>query len=184
MYAARRVYVKQWDFDEPEERYTVQIARGGKPVSGIQTDRISAVEEEVMYWRKANHIHAWFVQNVQNGQDDCKEYFVDFDQIFELLVLCKKVIKASKLVKGQVVVSRRWNSKHHTWDELREPGKVIEDTTIAEKLLPATEGVFFGSTEYDEIYLDEVIRTRDWAFCMMADHNAGVPGDIYYSSSW
>jgi hypothetical protein len=27
--------------------------------------------EEVGYWRKANHIHAWFVENIQGGEDDC-----------------------------------------------------------------------------------------------------------------
>jgi hypothetical protein len=29
------------------------------------------VMEHVGYWRKANHIHAWFVENIQNGEDDC-----------------------------------------------------------------------------------------------------------------
>ena len=27
--------------------------------------------KEVMYWRKANYIHNWFVENIQNGSDDC-----------------------------------------------------------------------------------------------------------------
>ena len=27
--------------------------------------------EEVAYWRKANQIHHWFVENVQDGEDDC-----------------------------------------------------------------------------------------------------------------
>ena len=26
---------------------------------------------EVGYWRKANQIHNWFVENIQNGIDDC-----------------------------------------------------------------------------------------------------------------
>ena len=28
-------------------------------------------EYAVCDWRKANHIHQWFVQNVQDGNDDC-----------------------------------------------------------------------------------------------------------------
>ena len=67
MYAARRVYVKQWDHQSPDERYAVQIACGGRPVPGIQAGRISVIEEEVMEWRKANHIHGWFVANIQSG---------------------------------------------------------------------------------------------------------------------
>ena len=102
MYAARRLYVKQWEHQSPDERYTVQIAHGGKPVSGIQSDRISDVDEEVMYWRKANHIHGWFVDNVQNGEDDCKPYHVNWNRLRELHSVCAKVIEASKLVDGMV----------------------------------------------------------------------------------
>lgn len=29
---------------------------------------------EVAYWRKANHIHNWFVQNIQDGIDDLLDY--------------------------------------------------------------------------------------------------------------
>ena len=32
--------------------------------------------EMVGYWRKANHIHKWFVDNVQEGIDDYREYYV------------------------------------------------------------------------------------------------------------
>ncbi len=184
MYAVRKLYVKQWDHQSPDERYTVQIARGGKPVAGIQSDRISATEEEVMCWRKANQVHGWFVDNVQGGNDDCKEYYVNWNRIRELLSVCEKVIKASKLVEGTVYAGTFYDKDHPNGVTRRVPGKVIEDSTVAQRLLPARSGFFFGSTEYDEYYLDDVVKTRDWAARMLADHNAGVPGDIYYSSSW
>jgi hypothetical protein len=47
---------------------------------------------EVAYWRKANHIHDWFVKNVQGGEDDCGYYYVDIEQLEELVTLCKAVI--------------------------------------------------------------------------------------------
>ena len=100
MYASRRLYVKQWEYQRPNERYKVQIELAGKPVKGIRESGISYVEEEVMCWHKANHIHAWFVDNVQRGQDDCKPYYVDEDQLEELLNVCHEVIGASKLVEG------------------------------------------------------------------------------------
>lgn len=34
------------------------------------------VKFEIGYWRKANHIHNWFIKNVQNGKDDCSVYEV------------------------------------------------------------------------------------------------------------
>jgi hypothetical protein len=186
MYAARKVDVKQWDFESPEERYTVQIARGGKPVRGIQSDRISVVEEEVMYWRKANHIHNWFVQNVMWREDpnDGRQYFVGCDQIRDLLRTCNKVIKASKLVDGEVHTGNMWVPGKPGPVELREPGKVIKDPTVARQLLPTRPGPFFGNTEYNEFYLSQVVATRDWASRVLKDCKDGVPGDIYYSSSW
>lgn len=51
-----------------------------------------AVEVEAMYWRKANHIHLWFVQNVQGGNDDCGTYDVSVEQITALRNLCKRVM--------------------------------------------------------------------------------------------
>lgn len=43
------------------------------------------LQYEVMYWRKANQIHQWFVDNVQNSVDDCGSYPVDSCQLEELL---------------------------------------------------------------------------------------------------
>lgn len=183
MYAARRLYVKQWEHQSPDERYTVQIARGGKPVPGIQPDRISVVEEEVMYWRKANHIHGWFVDNVQGDKDDCGTYRIIEEKIRRLLSHCETVIGASKLVDGQVIDSYTFDDNGNKVFQ-RKPGQVIEDPTAAKLFLPTKAGFFFGCTEYDEDYLDEVIRTRDWAALMLTDIEAGVPGEIYYSSSW
>ena len=47
-----------------------------------------------MYWRKANAIHKWFVDNVQYGDDDCKEYEVSPKKLIELRDLCRKVLAA------------------------------------------------------------------------------------------
>ena len=39
------------------------------------------VQFPLMYWRKSNQIHQWFVQNVQGGRDNCEEYSVSLDQL-------------------------------------------------------------------------------------------------------
>lgn len=53
---------------------------------------VKSVFVEVAYWRKANAIHRWFVNNVQNGVDDCGKYQVENYQIIELRDLCKDVL--------------------------------------------------------------------------------------------
>jgi hypothetical protein len=48
---------------------------------------------EIGYWRKANAIHKWFVDNTQNGEDKCETSNVSLEQIVTLLNICKKVLK-------------------------------------------------------------------------------------------
>lgn len=184
MYAARRTYVKQWDHQPARERYSVKVTRGGKPVTGIQPESISFVEEEVMYWRKANHIHGWFVANVQNGEDDCGRYEISTNQLRQLLDTCERVIESSRLVDGQVHAGTEWNAEHPNGRQIYEPGKVIEDPTVARELLPTQEGFFFGSQQYDERYLEDVVATCDWVRRMLDDEERGAPGYFVYSSSW
>jgi hypothetical protein len=46
---------------------------------------------EVAYWRKVNAVHKWFVDNVQDGEDDCHEYGVPREKLQELLDICKLI---------------------------------------------------------------------------------------------
>ena len=54
------------------------------------------VEFEAGYWRKANQIHKWFVDNVQEGNDDCKDYPVSREDLEKLLDACEKVKEDNK----------------------------------------------------------------------------------------
>ena len=184
MYAVRRTHVKKWKHEPPSEEYSVQVTKGGEPVADIDPERISQVDEEVMYWRKANHIHAWFVENVQDGIDNCASYYVSDEKLEELLGLCKRVIRASKLVDGAVLASYSWDSETKQRIENREAGKVIKNPKVAQELLPRQEGFFFGGYEYDEWYLKDVQDTHDWIVQTFKDRAKGILSDIYYSSSW
>ena len=58
--------------------------------------------DEIGYWRKANHIHTWFVENIQAGVDDCRSYSVSQLQLKELLELCKRVLAFKHLAHEQL----------------------------------------------------------------------------------
>lgn len=62
---------------------------------GVPADDIYGATVEVVagYWRKANAIHGWFVNNVQNGEDDCGTYYVSRDKLIELKELCRQVLE-------------------------------------------------------------------------------------------
>lgn len=97
MYLERKTYVKNWDHMTQDER--TEITLKGKKTKGIKPERIKEIIEEVGYWRKANHIHKWFVDNVQDGEDDCNPYYVSKEQLRELLNLCKKIDKDHSLAE-------------------------------------------------------------------------------------
>jgi hypothetical protein len=44
------------------------------------------------YWRKANAIHDWFVQNVQEGVDNCHTYRVSHETLGELIAVCERIL--------------------------------------------------------------------------------------------
>lgn len=54
---------------------------------------LSKRNKEVGYWRKANHIHNWFVKNIQDGIDDCAPHNVTYEKLLELKEICEKVLK-------------------------------------------------------------------------------------------
>ena len=149
MYLNRKTYVKQWSHQTPEEKFEITITKGGKPYDGIDLANVTHIEEEVGYWRKANQIHRWFVENVQDGVDNCGEYSVGKSQLEELLNVCREV---------------------------------LNDHSKAEDLLPSAAGFFFGNTDYDEYYYDDLERTIVMLDKILGETNPNQ--DIYYSSSW
>ena len=54
---------------------------------------------EIGYWRKANAIHKWFVDNCQDGVDNCAVYYVSKERLEELKEICEEVLK--DLDKGE-----------------------------------------------------------------------------------
>lgn len=137
--------------------------------------------EQIGYWRKANHIHKWFVDNIQDGVDECDTYEVTKEQLEDLLSVCKKVLDNSKLVKGKIVNGQKYENGKMV--NIYQDGEYIEDSSVAKELLPTTSGFFFGGTDYDEWYyrdientvniIENVLRTTDF------EHEI-----VMYCSSW
>jgi hypothetical protein len=75
-------------YNERESDWVKSIERHFPELKGLEFKEISF---GIGYWRKANAIHKWFVDNVQDGNDDCREYSVDKEQLQELLDICKAV---------------------------------------------------------------------------------------------
>jgi hypothetical protein len=181
MYLTKQTYVKRWDHQSPEDKFSVTVEKGGKPYDAIKPERICYVAEEVAYWRKANAIHAWFVRECQGGVDDCRLGYVDTEKLKELLDTVNKVLDETKAVKGKVNAGSSWTATKGAVKKW-EDGRVAEDATLAKELLPTKSGFFFGGTDYDEYYLQDLEYTRDVLTKVLAEDNSH--GDFYYQSSW
>lgn len=182
MYMEKRSYVKNWEHETNKaKKHKVEVKTGGVIRKDIDPSKISQVVEDVGYWRKANQIHKWFVKNVQDGKDDCKQYDVSKEHLETLLKLCDEVIANSKLVAGKVANGYTFKDgkKKYNW----EKGRVIKDPSVAVKLLPCESGFFFGSTDYNEWYIDDLKHTKI-VIESIFKNDPEFLANYYYQSSW
>jgi len=113
------------------------------------------VSVTVAYWRKANAIHGWFVDHVQDGKDECKETYVTREQLQTLHDLAVETLK-------------RYDA---------------EDRYGAAELLKPREGFFFGSTEVDDYFRANLVDTiRQLA--PLLDEDLHRRFTFTYRSSW
>lgn len=145
----------------------------------LETNNLNTIElkVEVGYWRKANQIHKWFVNNVQDGEDSCLEYFVSRNQLLDLRNLCHTVINNSVLEES----SEDTTDYNKGGCCEKKPPKKIKDSSVARNLLPSHPGFFFGSYEYNEYYIQDLKDTID-----IIDRCLELPDeyDFYYMASW
>jgi hypothetical protein len=101
MYVTAKRYL--WQHQPSDQETAQQVAQA---IGALDGARVNQVECEIMYWRKANAIHKWFVDNVQGGVDDCSEYWVDPDKLQLLLETINQVLtdpeKAVELMPCQM----------------------------------------------------------------------------------
>jgi hypothetical protein len=188
MYLSKRHYVQNWDHNGPEKQHEITVKLGGKKHPYINTSKITYIIEQVAYWRKANAIHDWFVQNCQEGRDECQESYVTMLQLQELYDACVLVRDNSKLKDGNV---NNGATIEKVGDEIVEKpiivkGKVIEDSSVAEDLLPTADGFFFGGTDYDEYYMQDILNTIEMLKPEIEAKYADgfYEPEYYYRASW
>lgn len=184
MYLRRKHYIGgQYEWNEVKGEINLTIKGKKLPVD---IKKLEYIEEEVGYWRKANQIHNWFVQNVQNGEDDCKSYYVDIEQLKELLGICKTINDKAILVKGKIKAGERYIDGK--WVQQYEDGMLINNIEEIKELLPTADGFFFGSTEYDEYYLEDIKNTIEILEKVIKEdeelNKQGFYPDYEYRASW
>jgi len=146
MYLSKKTYVKNWSFHKSEEKHTISVKKGGKSRKDIKPKRVSYIVEEVMYWRKANAIHSWFVENCQNGVDECQESYVSREQLEELASICEEVAKTkntSLLETQSGFFFGGTEYDEYYFDECKETAKGLRNLLAEETPEDCSSGNFY-----------------------------------------
>lgn len=151
----------KYNAENPDKQYTmINWCGRDKPsdkliefYSRYQYEKYGSVRiaEEVAYWRKANAIHRWFVDNVQDGVDDCCVH--------------------RELTRSDLETLR--DIAH----------KVLINPEFADELLPTQSGFFFGDTQYDEWYFEDIQNTITQINKILESTDFNTEA-LYYVSSW
>lgn len=92
MYLEARTFISGYSHETDETKALFNQITEAVGMQDMQDERFVTVNVNVAYWRKANHIHNWFVNNVQDGEDDCKSYWVSREKLMELEEVCRRVV--------------------------------------------------------------------------------------------
>ena len=142
----------------------------------------NSIHQNIAYWRKANQIHAWFVQNIQGGEDDCGAYVVSKESLEKLLDICKTLKSKVKLVPGKVVNGYTYTSDGKE-EECTEDGYIVANPDVCAELLPSQSGFFFGSTSYDAYYMTDIDYTIEALEKVLAETDFENEV-VFYNASW
>jgi hypothetical protein len=159
MYLNAKVYLSNFD-DRKETIDAIEHAKSIASSFGLpESWKPKTIEFNVIYWRKANAIHNWFVKNVQAGVVDCGSYDVSSSDIKNLLNVINVI--------------------------LDEDSKQKQEKLIIE-LLPPTSGFFFGSTAIDEYYFEDLKDTKETFEKLLEVYGADPKCSwwLEYRSSW
>jgi len=155
MYLRATRYFGYFDFPQipaSEDQAIIKNLVGFLPELG-EVNGIT-IKFEMGYWRKFQDLHDWFVENIQDGNDNCEEYFVSNEALELLLVEIRKILDYH-------------NNKNETNEELRGEPEVIMGTT--------------NYIDYDEYDLEIVERTEKTIIrCLALPPNYSIE----YLSSW
>lgn len=157
MYLTKRYYIGgQYDFKEVRGVVDIQAKDGSLRLDAKELD---SLEVHVGYWRKANAIHGWFVNHCSDsGEDDCRPMWVSVERLIKLRELCQKILDMPEGSQREQFIRSN---------------------------LPPTEGFFFGGTDIDEYYFQDLRDTVEILKNVSLKENEDPFFDGYrYQASW
>lgn len=194
-----KIYFRNYDKDIKLD-LSYEDIHNGYLIDEEETAYVIKGEYEVAYWRKANQIRQWFVNHIEEfNEDDNGEYYEVTEELLRKLItdcmsvlLSNKKIEISDKIKTKMqkikTLSERGvdGEKDGAKETLERMEKKYGLTGISvkpEEILPTSSGFFFGSTEYDEWYYKQLENTIEQCEKVLeeTDWNNEV---VVYTESW
>jgi len=118
------IYAKTSDW----RNYFKDFLKGTK----YEGKRLQEMNFEGAYFRKNNAIHKYFVDNIQDGEDDCEEYYITKKDLKDLLkiisgVLSKNLKPEENLPNQSGFFYGSIEYGEHYFDNLKDAKNQIED---------------------------------------------------------
>ena len=164
----RSIYIFK-DFPTPRNEREAIITYENE-IQDYQPKNVRYIFEEVAHWENANQIHAWLLEHVQWGVDNCAMYRVTRYQLETLLGICTAVLKDPSLAPEFLPTMEKFHESHDG----------------------STTRLFYGRTHYDEVYFNTVRYTVQALEEALADNRSattskgvawGYPYDFVYRGS-
>lgn len=158
-YARKTTYKSFSKWDEPNRaKEEVNYPEDLKTFSGYIYDRnFKSVQTEtryqIGYFRKFNALHSYIVKTFADGIDNCQD-----------IILYKEDVEQIKKVLDDVLNAHQQVEK-------------------AKELLPTQSGFFFGGTDYDEFYFEDVKDAADLMQSFL-DNFDFESYQLVYQASW
>ena len=158
LYLRKEDYAADAEWYPEEERkrakYPTELAKFEEEIKHQSIPSVCTyVDYKVGYWRKANAIHQWFVDNCQDGNDDCRDYYVSENKAQKLLDLCNKVIADHSLAKETLPTQSGFFFGSQAYDEW-----YFEDIAYTKDLLEKV--LAFLETEEGKEY--RILYSSSW----------------------
>ena len=105
---------------------------------------------QIASWRKANAVHKWFVDNIQDGVDDCGEYKVTKEHLIQLHNTCNDILNDVNLAEQLLPTQSGFffgNTAYDDWyfNDIEETKRIIDEIL-----------------EYKSYCLDDLYYSSSW----------------------
>lgn len=137
-------------------------------------------DNELIYWRKANMVHRFMCDNGEEIENEVA-YKISKNVLEELLNRCNKILKIVKTKKGMIKNGATY--MNGVWEPILEEGLEIINQDEIKNILPTCDGCFYGSTDYDEYYLEDIKYTKEQLENIIETIDYDNE-DVYYLASW